>query len=330
MNIGVMCSGGADSMLLLHLLASNPNLIKTQLFKSGLKNIELDTSNVHVFHFNHGINQSAEEWEKVVANYIDNLNNQYETKYQLHIERLNLDKTASETECREKRYEKLHKLCQETDCELILTGHHKTDQLENQFISVMRNRTNTPVSMPAIHIDEQKLVYVKPFLTLYSKEEILEKVKALNIPFVQDESNFESINIRNVIRNDFVPNILKLNGGESYLSNAQLFFEHHDYLQNFYKKQIAQLHKIACSNKCYSEKGYRCKIGLDLISDEIVFTSLIQTFTKSIFSNKQKNEIISFYNKNKANLDKSAKFKVTDLLYFSIKNEKLYIYIYSS
>lgn len=275
----VLCvSGGLDSMALLHFMVKQ--FTENGDFEQG---DILNYPNIHVLYVNHGISPNATQWEIFVRKKVELLQKTYNLKNILTFKSFELNlkekgEVLSEKNCREKRYEVISQYCLENNIHHIYTAHHKNDVLENNFISIFKNRLysfdmkeETVMELKNENIKNAenffKIICHKPFLK-HTKEELkqfLEKenqklidlsnlndnklnLDVLSILHIEDESNKISDNIRNVIRNNLFEGIKKITGHNQYMASMESFFEHLKFSLSFYANII--------KNKLLSEVGF--------------------------------------------------------------------------
>ena len=136
-NILLCVSGGIDSMALLY-----------SFYENACGN-KLFNGDIHVVYVNHGISKNAHFWGEFVENEVNKLNKEgfKGKKYPLNIIfkkfELNLKEKGenlSEQNLRNKRYEAIFNYCVENNIKHLATAHHRNDYLENNFISIFKNR----------------------------------------------------------------------------------------------------------------------------------------------------------------------------------------------
>lgn len=171
--IYLACSGGVDSMVALHFL------------RHGCRD-------VIPLYFNHGT--------------------EFGDKCEAFLKSLDMDvicgKITKEKEkgrsqedfWRECRYEFLDQF----DDRPVITMHHLADQLETLIQGVAHG----------VHrqIPYQRGNYIRPFLQV-KKEQIIDYAKRNNLKYLDDPSNKENKYTRNRIRNNIIPELLKVNPG---------------------------------------------------------------------------------------------------------------------
>lgn len=171
------CSGGADSMAALSFLTNRTS------------------RNVTVAYFNHGTSfgNSSESFLK-----------DYCSKYNLKLIIGNISKEKSKEESweeywRNERYKFLHGF------ELpVITAHNLNDQMENWLFTGFHGNSRL--------IPYQNKNVIRPFMTTL-KSELIEWCKSKSVPWLEDPSNLNTNFMRNKIRHDILPEVLKVNPG---------------------------------------------------------------------------------------------------------------------
>jgi tRNA(Ile)-lysidine synthase len=180
--IGV--SGGADSMALLHMIASDRNKF---------------SCNFKVLHVDHQINPESSMWSKTVEDYCISLDMPCE------VVKVDITKWGNNQEqaARRSRYDAFSK----QNFKNVILAHHADDQVETFFLKLFRGsgpkglRCMIPVS--PCWFDDSKIV-IRPLLE-FSKFQLEDYVEKHNIPHVIDPSNIDTSFDRNWIRHELMP-----------------------------------------------------------------------------------------------------------------------------
>jgi tRNA(Ile)-lysidine synthase len=178
--LGIGVSGGRDSMALLHLILS-----------------KLDKRRILVINIEHGIRgEKSRKESEFVLNHCKELEIECVS---VRIDSLKYSaerKISIEQAARELRYQEFNRLIEEGRVNKIALAHHKGDQAETIMIRILRGTgINGLVGM-----SEEGDKFIRPLLP-YSRAEIDNYVKSENIPYIDDESNFNNDYTRNYIRN---------------------------------------------------------------------------------------------------------------------------------
>lgn len=183
--VGVACSGGRDSMALLHFL----NSLSTKL-GFFLVAINID----------HCIREKSEEDSQFVISYCEK-NSIEVLSYKIDVPAIcEKEKIGLELAARNARYNVFNMLLKNKTVTKIALGHHLQDQAETILLNIFRGTGLKGASGMKISSNN----FIRPMLTT-SRTEIQAYIIANNIPFVDDESNFENEYSRNYIRNMIMP-----------------------------------------------------------------------------------------------------------------------------
>jgi tRNA(Ile)-lysidine synthase len=233
----VACSGGPDSVALLHLL----NQIKG---KYDLKLI--------VAHVNHKLRgQESDEDERFVKRLTQNLRLDFYAR-SFDVARIARKKKVSiEEAAREVRYQYLARLAQRLKATKIALGHNADDQAETVLMRLIRG--TGALGLTGMSIVRGKII--RPLLQI-KREEIEEFLKEQNLDFRIDSSNLRQDYLRNRIRLELLPH-LKRNYNPKIIDalnrTASILSAQEDYLE---KETLKEFGKMA--------KAQKEKISLDL------------------------------------------------------------------
>lgn len=173
----VACSGGIDSMVLVDFLKCFPK------YKFSL------------LYFNHGTKHGSEAEE-----FLKNRSN--ELNLELIVGCIGREKEKRESKeefWREERYNFLHSFS-----ETVLTAHHLNDCVETWIHSSL---CGNPKVIPY-----RRNNVIRPFLCV-PKKEILSWQQRKEVIYIEDESNGDLRYTRNLIRQELMPTVLKINPG---------------------------------------------------------------------------------------------------------------------
>ena len=176
--ICVGLSGGADSVVLLHALA-------TLRDSFGLA----DLSAVHV---HHGLNAAADDWQQFCRDYAQRLGVGFSAA------RVQVDagKLGVEAAARTVRYA----VFAEQNADFVALAHHRDDQIETFFLAALRGGGLRALSaMPEQRALTEKTVLWRPFLA-FSRAEIEQYARDNALVFVHDDSNENPAFLRNWLR----------------------------------------------------------------------------------------------------------------------------------
>ena len=186
------CSGGADSMFLLH----------------ALKEAQV---NFEVAHVNFQLRGSESDGdEKSVKKWCDNNN--------VHLSSISLsakeeaDKSGNGTQAaaRKLRYDYFDELLPERKADYIAVAHHKNDQAETLILHLLRS-----VDPDALGCMSMKSGNVIRPLLEWTRKEIEEELKKDGVVFREDSSNTDPKYTRNRIRHEVLPLLEDIRAGST-------------------------------------------------------------------------------------------------------------------
>lgn len=221
--IAVALSGGKDSVCLLHLLLENREKLNIA---------------VKAVHVDHGIRgQASENDAQFVKNYCEKLSVPLKI-FKVDAPAYSAENSLSlEQGARELRYEIFNKLLSDGFADKIATAHHKNDNFESLLFNIFRGAGLKGAS----GIPKQNGNIIRPLLSL-TQNDIENYVQKNKLPFVQDQTNFDSVYTRNYIRNEVVPKIVKkfpdaINNGARFSSICK---EEDEFLSDLASKIILE------------------------------------------------------------------------------------------
>lgn len=184
--IAVACSGGKDSMSLLHYMWTH---------KDDL-GIEVLAVNV-----DHGIRENSESDSKFVANYCEKHGIKIYS-FKVNAKQFAEDKKLTlEQGARECRYKVFKSLINKHLVDKIALAHHLQDQTETILLNIFRG-TGIVGAGGMDYIRDG--IYIRPFINT-SRSEVRAYIERNDIPYVEDESNQDDDFNRNYIRNRLMP-----------------------------------------------------------------------------------------------------------------------------
>ena len=183
--IGVACSGGRDSMCLLHYLFSHKEEF----------GIEVVAVNI-----DHNIRENSKKDTLFVMRYC----NQHGIKflsYSLNVLKFCEEKNLSiEEGAREARYGVFRSLVNNGVVDKIALAHHLQDQSETILLNILRGTGLGGAS----GMDYKNAKFIRPMLST-TRAEIHAYIESNEIPYVDDETNASNDYSRNYIRNMIMP-----------------------------------------------------------------------------------------------------------------------------
>lgn len=232
----VALSGGADSSLLLHLMC---RLRRSRSFP------------LYAAHVNHNIriaNGEAARDEEFCREICRSLGVELFVASIDVPRRAEMSKNSLETEAREARYAYFTEIMQKHGIPILATAHNADDNLETQIFNLCRGcgiegMRGIPEARPIKGVEGG--FAVRPILTA-TKSEITELCREWDIPFVTDSTNLETDYTRNAIRQNVLPELVRLFGTpqKSALRLSALAREDSDCLQKLAADAISDTGEI--------------------------------------------------------------------------------------
>jgi tRNA(Ile)-lysidine synthase len=225
----VAVSGGADSMVLLHLLLSAGYTCSVAHANFGLRTTESDQD---------------ERFVKTLAD-----------RYQIRcfIKKFDTEaykqanKQSTQMAARELRYEWFRELAAQYSFDAIATGHHQDDQVESFFINLLRGAGLKGLKA----MEARNGLVIRPLL-FASRNQIELYANANGIAFRNDSSNQSLKYQRNQIRHQLIPVLHTIDpkAPEAVLKSIELLGQNNALYQELVAKSVQQI--IHVSPDCIS------------------------------------------------------------------------------
>jgi tRNA(Ile)-lysidine synthase len=177
-------SGGVDSHVLLHILATS-------------NAAELD--GLRVVHVDHGLQAKSKEWSQHCELVCTTL------KVNFHYLNVNVSDVATlglEAAARRARYDAIAALVSPAD--IVLTAQHQHDQAETLLLQLLRGAGPKGLSAMAIESQLNSITLIRPLLAI-TQADILAYAKEHKLRWIEDPSNVETRWNRNYIRHKLWP-----------------------------------------------------------------------------------------------------------------------------
>ena len=179
--VAVACSGGLDSVALLHAAC-----------EAGLKPIAL--------HIDHGIHPDSEHWAKQVETTAKQFGAAFASE---RVSGLSRDIPSLENAARNARHAALARLCEAHGIQTLLLAHHANDQAETVLLNLLRGSGLGGVGMPASRT-VGGTTWLRPWLQVPRKD--IEAYAAQHgLKWVEDPSNTDETLRRNAVRHTLWP-----------------------------------------------------------------------------------------------------------------------------
>lgn len=243
----IAVSGGVDSMVLLHMIKH-----QSELLPSFLR----DDPHIIVAHVDHGIRDNSSRDRE----FVQKMASLYE--YEYDFTELKLGQDTSEEEARIKRYEFLDKLKDKYKADAVVTAHHSDDVVETAIINMTRGTGRRGLSSL-----KSKPGRCRPLLTL-SKADVLSYAKENSVEWNEDETNADTKYLRNKVRQ--VLATADKEWKDSFATHLQKISQTNDLLDT----QIATMLQYRVKNKLVLARSWFIKL------DHAVASELMLAFLK--------------------------------------------------
>lgn len=184
--IWIAYSGGVDSHVLLHLLATSDH---PQLSK------------VHAIHIDHGLNPDSIQWTQHCADIAASLKVEF---CSLAVKVKDIDSLGVEAAARVARYQAFEQ--QLTQNDVLIIAQHQQDQAETLLLQLFRGAGPKGLSAMASQFQLGDVSVLRPLIKT-SQADILQYAHHHQLPWIDDPSNVETRWNRNYIRHDIWPKI---------------------------------------------------------------------------------------------------------------------------
>lgn len=249
LNIGVLVSGGVDSMVLLY------SLIKVRLeedFKITVLNVNFDDFPSH------------EKATKLVEQVVKENDLDYIT--------MESKISSMKSGIKETVHNELKEISFKKEFDIVMSGHHEDDQIETILFRFLRG--SSPEGLKGMRLfnnyrlNNQVRLFCKPFLNI-TKNDILFYAKENKITYVEDETNFNNDSDRNFLRNEIIPKLKDRFNVKSVLNTVDILHESTKYegSLDIHKGEweINDLINIPVGNRVFIVKEFmRLAIGINL------------------------------------------------------------------
>lgn len=189
--VAVACSGGRDSMALLH---------------ATLKAAAQQGVEVLALHVHHGLSANADAWHSLVERQCKRW-----TRRGLPVRFVarRLEEAPSkgdsvEAWARQARYRALREMALEHGAGLVLLAHHRRDQAETFLLQALRSAGVAGLSGMPVEAVRDGITWLRPWLHV-PREDIEAYVKRHRLPHVEDDSNADTRYARNRLRHEVWP-----------------------------------------------------------------------------------------------------------------------------
>lgn len=187
-SVWVAYSGGVDSHVLLHLLASSRRITSSQL---------------HAIHIDHGLHYNSSDWVTHCQQVADNLKIHF---HAVQVDVKNISALGLEAAAREARYHAIAGKVPTGD--VVLTAQHQDDQAETLLLQLLRGSGVKGLSGMAGEFSLDGKQVLRPLLSI-TQSEILAYAERHNLVWLDDPSNTDIEFNRNYLRHCVWPSVIE-------------------------------------------------------------------------------------------------------------------------
>ena len=182
--IWIAYSGGVDSHVLLHALATSHHPELTEL---------------NAVHIDHGLQSGSAIWAEHCALVCDDLNVNFQC---IRVKVTDIDVLGLEAAARKARYDAITNLVSKND--VVLTAQHQHDQAETLLLQLLRGAGPKGLSAMASQSKLGDVTLIRPLLNI-SQTDIVAYAQQHQLQWMEDPSNVETRWNRNYIRHNVWP-----------------------------------------------------------------------------------------------------------------------------
>jgi tRNA(Ile)-lysidine synthase len=189
--VGVACSGGRDSLALLHAVAAGAASLGLRVF---------------ALHVNHGLQAPADAWQAHVARTCRRWSRQGRpvTFVSRRLDASPPPGASIEAWAREARYAALVAMARANGCPLVLLAHHRGDQAETVLLQALRGSGPAGLAAMGTARDVDGVLFARPWLD-HSRSSIEAYARRHRLGWVDDNSNCDPRFDRNRLRREVLP-----------------------------------------------------------------------------------------------------------------------------
>lgn len=274
-------SGGADSMLMLHLFVNTGFSVAVAHCNFGLRGSESDAD------------------EQFVADYCDQHNITFHQKSFSTEDFARQEGISIEMAARDLRYKWFNQLLFQNHYDFLATAHHQDDVIETFLINLSRGSGIRGLS----GIQPKSGKIIRPML-FTNREEILEYCGRMNIEFRTDSSNQETVYKRNLIRHEVLPLLEKVN--PAFRKNALRTVENLSETSLLFQQRMSEIRTFV-----YSEDEMGAIIHIEkLLSLTPLRTILFEMIREFGFQVEQVDDIIDSLTKESGRKFYSSEYRL--------------------
>lgn len=287
--IVIGCSGGPDSMALMHVLLELR------------KNRDILIICAHV---NHNVRKESRDEEKFLQEYCEKNSIIFESMTILEYGDDNFH-----NEARKIRYHFFEETIRKYNANYLMTAHHGDDLVETILMRIVRGSTLKGYAGFERKIEKDNYTILRP-LVFVTKGQLEKYNIENNIPYVTDKSNFKDKYTRNRYRKKVLPFLKQEEPNVHYkfLKFSDTLIEYSDYIDKVIEREFKKVYI-----------GQKIKISALLLNDDLIQKKIIFKILEEIYNDDLNSinmthvmAIIKLIKSNKANgfINLPGNFKV--------------------
>ena len=252
--IVVGVSGGPDSIALLYCLNKFKNMFKYKIICT---------------HINHLIREDSTDDELFVENVCKNMQIPFYKKRENIIELSKKLKKGTEETGRIVRYNFFDEILEKEKANKIAIAHNKNDNSETMLLNLIRG-TGLNGLEGIQEIEYEK--YIRPFINI-SRDEIESYCEKNHLEPRIDSTNKENIYNRNIIRNEILPIMKKINPNviDSLSRTSKIIKEENEFIKNTVENTFNSINHISVGEISYSINDFN-KLSKTIKENLILYT----------------------------------------------------------
>jgi len=220
----IACSGGPDSMALLHILST----MKKE------KNLEVICA-----HVNHNVRKESKQEKDFVEKFCK--------KHDIVFEYMVIKDYGDDNfhnEARSKRYYYFNEIIEKYGAKYLLTAHHGDDLMETVLMRIVRGSTLRGYSGFSKEIETPKYTILRPLIEV-TKEEVIKYNMKANVRWMIDNSNEKDIYTRNRFRKYIIPEFKREEQDvhQKFYKFSKTLLEYNNYIDKEVKKKLRKIYK---------------------------------------------------------------------------------------
>jgi tRNA(Ile)-lysidine synthase len=251
--IAIACSGGPDSIYLVHVLIELQKILLCEII---------------VIHVDHKVRSTSTQEADQLQGYVESLS----LSFKLLTIKWEGAPDKREHILRDLRFNALCSYCKSENIKTILTGHQGNDQQETIIKRCLEGSSLLHLSGISSFSKREGMTLLRPLLSLH-RQKILSALEERKIPYIEDQSNYDTHFLRARMRKETLPFIEKSFGKKIDRATVRLSQEALDLKEYFKKKAAPYLKEVI-----YSDLGVCLDLSEKKPQEKVEMRYLLQIF----------------------------------------------------